>query len=335
MNMPEIKVCPSTLAEGFSAYSPIALRRLFSGKKVSHILPYDSPSVSEEDAEKFIENRERLSISGVQEKLSFTMDGKVLRLTEKNEQGTFILKPIPRDVRKVDQVPANEHLTMQIARQVYGITTAENALIFFKSGEPSYITRRFDIKPDGSKWRKEDFASLSGKTTHTAGADFKYESSYEEIGALIKQYVPAWRIEIEKFFVLVLFNYIFSNGDAHLKNYGLLETVTGDFMLSPAYDLLNTRIHVSDTDFALKKGLFADGSRSKLWAKTGNPQKADFIRLAELIGVSSGRVGKLMLPLFSRQQGVINLVSRSFLAEPQKTAYLNQYLQKLNLIAKY
>lgn len=35
--------CPSTLAEGYESYSPVALKNLFAGKKVSHILPYDSP----------------------------------------------------------------------------------------------------------------------------------------------------------------------------------------------------------------------------------------------------------------------------------------------------
>jgi serine/threonine-protein kinase HipA len=53
---------------------------------------------------------------------------------------------------------------MQIAKQVYGINTAENAMIFFKDGTPAYITRRFDVKKEGEKWGKEDFASLSGKT---------------------------------------------------------------------------------------------------------------------------------------------------------------------------
>jgi serine/threonine-protein kinase HipA len=42
-------------------------------------------------------------------------------------------------------MPANEHLTMQIARQVFGIETAENALIFFQNGEQAYITKRFEI----------------------------------------------------------------------------------------------------------------------------------------------------------------------------------------------
>jgi len=55
------------------------------------------------------------------------------------------------------------------------------------------------------------------KTTDTQGANFKYEYSYEEIGRLIQKFVPAWKIEIEKYFSLVVFNFLFSNGDAHLK----------------------------------------------------------------------------------------------------------------------
>ena len=101
---------------------------------------------------------------------------------------------------KVDQVPANEHLTMQIAKQVYGMEIAENALIFFNNGEPAYITKRVDFKVDGSKWGNEDFASLACKSLDNSGPDFKYEYSYEEMAILIQKYVPAWRIEIEKFY---------------------------------------------------------------------------------------------------------------------------------------
>ena len=86
---------------------------------------------------------------------------------------------------------------MQIAKQIYGIHTAENALIFFKDGSPAYITKRFDVKKDGGKWGKEDLATLAGKTTDNAVANFKYEYSYEEIGRLIQKFVPAWKIEIE------------------------------------------------------------------------------------------------------------------------------------------
>lgn len=132
MSIPILKYCPSLLTEGFDTYSPAALRRVFQGKKVSHILSYASPQQSEADTEKFIENRKRISISGVQEKFSLILQKNHLRLTEADEQGTYLLKPIPRDLKKVNQLPANEHLTMQIAAQVYGIHTAPCALIFLK-----------------------------------------------------------------------------------------------------------------------------------------------------------------------------------------------------------
>ncbi len=176
------------------------------------------------------------------------------------------------DLQNVDQVPANEHLTMQIAKQVYGINTAENAMIFFQDGTPAYITRRFDVKDHvaglAGKRGTEDFATLAGKTKDNAGPDFKYDYSYEEIGLLIRRYVPAWRVEIEKLFSLVVFNYLFSNGDAHLKNFSLLESSKGDYLLSPAYDLLNTRLHIDDTDFALQKGLFLDNYKSEQKIRT-------------------------------------------------------------------
>ena len=332
MNLDELKYCPGTLAEGFSTYSPSCLRNLFNGKKVNHVLPYKQPQQSEEVAEQFIENRKRISISGVQEKLSLLLEKNVLRLTKEGEQGTYILKPIPRDLKKVDQVPANEHLTMQIAKQVFGLNTAENALIFFKDSSPAYITKRFDVKENGSKWGKEDFATLAGKTKDNAGANFKYEYSYEEVGQLIQKYVPAWRIEIEKYFSLVVFNYLFSNGDAHLKNFSLLESTSGDYLLSPAYDLVNTKLHVDDTDFALHKGLFSDDYKSEQYRKSGHPSKIDFTEFAMRIGVTESRIEILLNPFLEKQAFMEILVSRSFLSEANKRGYLLMYTTRRNYL---
>jgi serine/threonine-protein kinase HipA len=334
MSLPEIKVCPGTLAEGYSGYSPAFLRRMFDGRKVSHVLPYNAPEKNEDDAEKFLENRKRISISGVQEKLSLVLEKNILRLSEEGEQGTYILKPIPRDLKKVNMVPANEHLTMQIARQVYNINTAENGLIFFKDGSPAYITRRFDIKPGGGKFSKEDFATLAGKTKDTAGPDFKYEYSYEEMGTLMQTFAPAWRVEVEKFFALVVFNFLFSNGDAHLKNFALLESANGDHILSPAYDLVNTRIHVDDSDFALSKGLFADKFQSRAFAKSHHPGQEDFLELARRIGVNEARAKKILELFLTRQENVEVLTSRSFLNEETKRAYLLGYRTKRNMLAR-
>ncbi len=331
MNLDELKYCPGTLAEGFNTYSPSCLRKLFNGKKVNHVLPYDAPQQNEEVAEQFLENRKRISISGVQEKLSLLLDQSQLRLTKEKEQGTYILKPVPRDLKKVDQVPANEHLTMQIARQVYGINTAENAIIFFKNGTTAYITKRFDVE-EGGKLGIEDFASLAGKTKDNAGDNFKYEYSYEEIGMLIQEYVPAWRVEIEKYFSLVVFNFLFSNGDAHLKNFSLLESTKGDYLLSPAYDLINTRLHVDDSDFALDKGLFADNYRSEKCKKSGHVSVPDFMEFAKRIGVSKNRAEKLLLAFSEKQEMVETLVNRSFLSDANKRGYLLMYRTKRNYL---
>jgi serine/threonine-protein kinase HipA len=330
MKLNEIIYCPGTLAEGFTSYSPACLRRLFNGRKVNHVLSYDTPAHDEEVAKEFMENRTRISISGVQEKLSLLLEKNALRLTREGEKGTYILKPIPRDVRYPDQVPANEHLTMQIARQVYKMNTAENAMIFFKDGTHAYITRRFDVKGDGFKWGKEDFASLAGKSSDNAGPNFKYEYSYEEMGVLIQKYVPAWRIEIEKFFILVLFNYLISNGDAHLKNFALLENSSGDYLLSPAYDLINTRIHVDDTDFALAKGLFKDGFQSETHKKSGHASMTDFEEFGRRIGMNESRIMKLGKPFLQKQPMVETLVHRSFLNEKCKRAYLLHYNTRIN-----
>jgi len=334
MIKPEIKYCPGTLAEGFNDYSPSCLRNMFYGRKVSCLLPYDSPDAQGKDEEKFRENRTRISISGVQEKFSLLLEKNKLRLTNTGEQGSYILKPIPRDIMKINQVPANEHLTMQIAKQVYGIEVAENALVFFNNGEPAYLTKRFDVKEDATKWGKEDFASLAGKSLDNSGPNFKYEYSYEEMAVLIKKYVPAWRIEIEKFFSLVIFNFIFSNGDAHLKNFSLRETSDGDYRLSPAYDLLNSHIHVNDTDFALDRGLFEEGMKSSLLDHNRKPTRISFLEFAKRIGVKEDRSLKIIEPFIQQQTKVKALVQRSFLDEPTKRGYLLLYNQKRNLLSK-
>lgn len=336
MNLEEIKYCPGTLTEGNSTYSRTCLRRVFNGKTVSHILPYNSPQTDEEDDNKFVDNRKRISISGVQEKMSLILDKNKLRLTNEGEQGNYILKPIPRDLRKVDQVPANEHLTMQIAQQVYSIYTAENALIFFKDGKQAYITKRFDVKEDPDsyrdKWGKEDFASLAEKTEENAGANFKYNYSYEEMTELLKKHVPAYMVEVEKLFSLIVFNYLFSNGDAHLKNFSLLESPNGDYLLSPAYDLINTRIHVDDTDFALDRELFKLSFKSDTYKKSNHASKADFTELAKRMEIMESRIEKLLSPFLEKQALVEELVSHSFLDEKTKRAYILHYNTRRNYL---
>lgn len=323
--------CPSTLAEGYETYSPVALKNLFVGKKVSHILPYDSPEKNEEDNEKFIENIEHISISGVQDKEVCIIERGKIRLSKKGEQSTHILKPIPLSrLRRVKEIPANENLTMQIASQVYGIETAANGLCFFKTGEPAYITKRFDVDAKGGKLRKEDFSSLAGLMPTNGGSSYKYEYSYEELAELIRQYIPAWRIEIEKFFKVILFNFLFSNGDAHLKNFSVVETSKGDFRLAPAYDLLNTHLHVDDSDFALSRGLFGKGEKSEFLKFNGKANGCSFEEFGKRIGVREKRVAEILADFIVQYPLTEQLIDASFLLPDTKKTYLAEYRTRRN-----
>jgi serine/threonine-protein kinase HipA len=331
--------CPSTLKSGFATFSPAALRRIFFGKKVSHILPFLPPEKDEKVNEAFIENRTRLSISGVQKKLSLRLDKNKLSLTKAGEPGQYILKPIPDDVRKPDQVPANEHVTMQIAEQIFNIQTAANAMIFFQDDQPAYITKRFDYKPDAqlpngqdSKSGVEDFASLAQKTKATHGVDFKYDASYEELFQLLKQHVGPYRIEAQKLFRLILFNYAFSNGDAHLKNFAVRETEGGDYILAPAYDLLNTRIHVNDQDVALRNGLFNEYD-TESFKKNAFYAFDDFFELGTRAELPDSIARTEIKSFLASRERVSDLVSRSFLEDSIKSKYMELFNDKVKRLS--
>lgn len=325
--IPEITHCPGTLQPGYDTYSRKCLRKVFQGKKVSPFLPYESPKTNPVTDELFTENRQRISISGVQEKFSVIQEKNQLRLIQAGEQGTHILKPVPDVGKNADQMPANEHLTMQIADQVFGIETASNALIFFKNGEPAYITRRFDVNDNGSKRAQEDFASLAGRTPETHGEHYKYLGSYLELFQLMKTYVPAYPIESVKLYKLLVFNYLFSNGDAHLKNFSLVETQLGDFRLSPAYDLLNSRIHIDDRDFALEEGLVPKNiARGKVLNQ--------FLQLADLADIKKSQTEKIFSLLLSKEEEVERLISASFLNERTRRNYLQAYQTRLRKLKR-
>lgn len=323
----DLSVCPGTLAEGYSAYSTTCLRKLFSGKKVSPFLEYLPPYSNEDSKEIFDDNRNRISISGVQEKFSVIQERNKLRLIQGEERGTHILKPIPSLGKNTEEMPANEHLTMQIASQVFGIETAANGLVFFKDGTPAYITKRFDVKDDGSKWAQEDFASLGRRTPQTHGEHYKYEGNYLELFDILKKYVPAYPIESLKLFKLIVFNYLFSNGDAHFKNFSLIETPQGDFKLSPAYDLLNSRIHIEDRDFALEDGLLPKNlARGKVLDQ--------FFELGKIAGISESQISKIVTSLLKDSSKVEAMTKLSFLSEKTKRNYLQAYQTRLKKLKR-
>ena len=202
--MKKTDVCPGNLAEGFDRYCPRCIRQLFDGKRVSPIMDFDYDA-DDADLSSAIN---RILVSGVQEKLSAILsDGKIM-LTPLGARGRYIIKPAPayKHLRFRDQIPANEHLTMQIARQVYKITTAENGIVFFRNGEMAYITKRFDYDLQGNKIKQEDFASLARKSVATHGRNFKYTDRYMNAEPILRVgrlqlSIRQRRCSFEEFFV--------------------------------------------------------------------------------------------------------------------------------------
>jgi len=334
MPLPGINVCPSTLRPGFTTYSLMAQAALFGSRsrKVSHILPFGPPGKNTELNKEYNEKRKRISISGVQEKYSIRQEKNNLVLTDSN--GTHILKPVPIErLDRVTDLPANEHVSMQMAKQVFGVRTAECGMTFFEDGSPAYLTRRFDYKPDGSgKYQMEDFATLMGKTPEREGDNFKYNASYLDIANLIRRYAAAAPVVLLDFFRLLVVNYLIANGDAHLKNFALMETADGDFVLSPAYDLLCTALHLDDSHLALHGGLYDGDDDEKTYYDTGMYTGMSFIVFAEKAGISPALAGQVVDEIIRKTPNTIELIHRSFLSEEAKSKYIQVIRQRQRML---
>ena len=303
------------------AYSPRVLKTLFFGKPVSPYLDFSIKGLKKSG--EAVDAVERIPVSGVQEKFPAVVDGGKIRLARDGERSTHILKPAPWDetIATRRHIPANEHLTMQIASQVYGIQTAANGLCVSSDGQLVYITRRFDILPDGTKAEMEDFASVCGRNEQTDGLHFKYSGTYEDIARGIRRYVSGWMVDMERFLDLVVFNYIYGNGDDHLKNFSLIRQGE-DYRLAPAYDLLNTSLHVQGDDFGLDGGLSLNLLRSDEYDRTGHPCRADFEQFASLIGIVPVRAAKLLDRYMAVPEETLTLLHDSYLPGKMQRTYL-------------
>jgi serine/threonine-protein kinase HipA len=121
---------------------------------------------------------------------------------------------------------------------------------------------------------------------------------------------------------LLIFNYLFSNGDAHFKNFSLIETSVGDFKLSPAYDLLNSKIHIEDKDFALEDGLLPKNlTQGKLFSQ--------FRILSERAGINEKVYDDLLYKMLNQTDLVEKLIFSSFLDEKTQRNYFQSYQTQL------
>jgi len=275
----------------------------------------------------------RQSISGVQEKTQLLR--KRGRFTPVESGGDYILKPVPRNTaaHQPRDIPANEAMTMDIAEKVFRIRVAEHELVELADGEPAYLTKRFDIR-NGGKIRQEDFCQLSNRSSATHGTGYKYDGSYEELAELVRRFCPSSAIECPKVFFIILFNYVFANGDAHLKNFSLFESPQGDYILTPAYDLLNTAIHFPNEPTATGLDFFADGHYTSRYEELGFYSSADFLELGRHFGLDKLDVQALLAAFPAKRDAVLAAIETSPLSAEAKALYQAKFEDRLKAIAQ-
>ena len=290
-------------------------------------------SVSDLNLAEVRDRTRRSSVSGVQDKVQLRRVRGGFEVVESG--GDYILKPVPRNTSAelAADIPANEALTMDLAGRLFGIRTAEHALVEMKDGEPAYLTKRFDRR-GGEPIQQEDFCQLAGRSPETHGPNYKYDSSYEELAGLMRRYCPAWAVENPKVFSIVLFNYVFANGDAHLKNFSLFRSEQGDYILTPAYDLLNTSVHFPNEPSATGLEFFADGHYSAAFERLGFHSSADFVELGAAFGVPEGEVREWIAGYAARREAVERLLAASRLSSEAKARYLAKFRDRLRAIAQ-
>jgi len=248
-----------------------------------------------------------VAVTGVQPKLSLTIepepgDPKHSRFTIVGLWGNFILKP-PTEV--FPHLPENEDLTMHLS-EFFGIATAAHSLIRLKSGELAYLTKRFDRTKQG-KLAMEDMCQL----TETLTTD-KYRSSMEKVGKHIAKFSSRSGLDAINFFETALFCFLTGNADMHLKNFSLLTSEEGDTVLSPAYDLVCTKVAMpEDKD---EMGLTINARKRRL-------TKRDFDSLAGNLKISARSLTNVYEKFAKRLPGSMEWIDNSFLPVDMKEAY--------------
>lgn len=224
-----MKRCPITYEPcGKSLYSEKGLKLLSQNLDSLELLSYTAAEQRSEAMARAI----KISIQGVQPKLSAILNIKDGKFELVDNGGKYILKP---QHHIYPQLPENEDVTMRMAKTA-GIEVPLHGMIWSKDKSLTYFIKRFDRVGHKDKIPVEDFAQLAGLSRDT-----KYNYTMEKLVGLIDEYCTFPLIEKTKLFRMVLFNFLVGNEDMHLKNYSVIRN--GDKIeLTPAYDLLNSTI---------------------------------------------------------------------------------------------
>lgn len=309
-------VCPITLKpvpEG-TLFSSDGLRMLHP--KLVNLAPLDLSH--EEQLRQARLRADKMSIQGVQPKLSAVLKVKPGHLEIVDRGGRYLLKPNPLTY---EEVPANEAVTMTMAGAA-GIDVPVHGLVPAIDGSWVYFIRRFDRIGRSKKCHVEDFAQLLSATRDT-----KYDSSLERVAAVIDKHCTFPALEKPKLARRLLFCFLTGNEDMHLKNFSL-QIAGGTVSLSPAYDLLNSTLVLEKA--VEESALPLNRKKSKL---TRELWLGYFC--AERLGLSNNIIAEMMDSLGAAIPEWKRLIEACFLSPSKKAAYLDildERLARLGLV---
>jgi len=247
----------------------------------------------------------KMSIQGIQPKLSAVLKIKEGRFEIVDRNGRYILKP----QCDFPEIPENESLTMSLAETI-GIETPVHGLLYSKDGSFTYFVRRFDRTGRRGKVPLEDFAQLAGESRET-----KYDSSMEKIAEIVRKYCSFPRVQFVELFKRTVFSYLIGNEDMHLKNFSLItrENVIG---LAPAYDFVNSTIALVNTREELALPL--NGKKS-------NFDRSDFLNYYAMqrLELSGDIVDEILEQIANAIPKWKEMIEHSFLSEAMKNKYVS------------
>jgi serine/threonine-protein kinase HipA len=307
-----MNICPITYSPcGENRYSEEGLRLLAAGLKTLKDLEY----TAEEQRIEAYNRASKMSIQGIQPKLSAVFNIKDEKFELVDKGGKYILKP---QHNVYYQMPENEDLTMHLA-ELIGLEIPIHGLIWSKDNSLTYFIKRFDRKGQNDKIPVEDFAQLAG-----LNRDTKYDYSMEKIVTLINMFCTFPAIENIKLFKLVLFNFLVGNEDMHLKNFSIINR-DGKVTLSPCYDLVNSTIEYKKTEEKIALPLM--GKKKKL---TQNILINYFGK--ERCELTPKNIESVLESISSSIQEWNKLIDLSFLSSEMKTKYHDLLNVRLNIL---
>ena len=196
-----MKVCPITYEPCEGKYSLRGLKKLSRSLTGLEDIPYSASDQIFEAAAR----APKMSLQGVQPKLSAVFSTLDRQFQLVDTDGRFILKP---QNPQYSHHPENEDLSMRMAA-VAGIEVPLHGMIYSKDGSLTYFIQRFD-RVGKKKIAVEDFSQLLGLSRET-----KYDSSMEKVARVIEQYCTFPVVEKIKLFRLTLVNFLIGNEDMH------------------------------------------------------------------------------------------------------------------------